>query len=83
MDTKEPTEVIRPSEFLPAVPRNLKRPCDYGLEKAMANLEDQLGTIEAYNRLCCACDKMRAQIDAGNAKEQMAMFRTDPCFAKD
>lgn len=70
-------EIIRPDEFLPRIPAQIKRPCDYGLKMAMDALETQLGTIEAFNRLCAACEKMRAQIDEGNAKEQHPFFRTD------
>lgn len=55
-------------------PARIKRPCDYGLELAVMNLEAQLGTIEAYNRLATAAHALKAQIDAGNAKAQYAMY---------
>lgn len=79
----ELTEIISPEEFLSPVPKTLKRPCDYGLEIAISNLETQLGTIEAYNRLSSACARIRAKIIAGNAEAQNPMFRTDAGFAKD
>lgn len=77
------SEIVRPDEFLPRVPSRIKRPCDYGLELAIGHLETQLGTIEAYNRLCTACEKVRAKIEAGNAEEQNPIFRTDVGHAKD
>lgn len=70
------TEIIRPEEFLPAVPKSIKRPCDYGLDGAIGNLVIQLGTIEAYNRLAAAAQRMRADIDAGKVKEQNPIYRT-------
>lgn len=80
---KDPEIIIRPDEFLPAVPRTIKRPADYTLDLAVDALETQLGTIEAYNRLVQACEAMREKIDAGKAKEQHAMFRTEIGYAKD
>ena len=55
-------------------PRPIMRPCDAGLSLAIMQLEDQLGTVEAYNRLCNAAQAMREQIDAGNAKAQNPIY---------
>jgi hypothetical protein len=55
-------------------PKPIIRPCDYGLLTAIHALETQLGTIEAYNRLVTAAERLRAQIDAGKAKPQNPLF---------
>ncbi len=75
--------IIRPVEFavvgplLPA-PARLMRPCDYGLKMAIANLETQLGTIEAYNRLAEAAAAVRAKIDEGEAVAANPIYATEP-----
>lgn len=56
------------------LPRRIVRPCDFGLLATVRDLETQLGTIEAYNRLVEAATAMRAKIDAGNAKPQNPLF---------
>jgi hypothetical protein len=43
-------------------PRSVVRPCDAGLALAVAHLETQLGTIEAYNRLVQAARALRHKI---------------------
>lgn len=48
-------------------PKHLMRPCDYGLVLAISELEAQLGSVEAYNRLCDAAFCLKAKIDAGHA----------------
>lgn len=57
-------------------PKRLMRPCDWGLKAAINNLETQLGSIEAYNRLAEAAHALKAKIDAGQAKAQNPMFAT-------
>jgi hypothetical protein len=57
-------------------PRRLVRPCDYGLLLAVQNLETQLGTIEAYNRLVQAANVLRNKVERGDAKAQ------NPIYAK-
>lgn len=69
-----PLPTGRPAQL----PKQIVRPCDFGLLMAVRGLEDQLGTIEAYNRLVGAALRLRAQIDAGKAKPQLAMFAVDP-----
>lgn len=59
-------------------PRPIMRPCDYGLLSAISALETQLGTIEAYNRVVAAAERMRAQIEAGNAKPQNPIYAVHP-----
>ena len=59
-------------------PMPIKRPCDYGLDRAISDLETQLGSIEAYNRLCAAADRLRAKIDAGHAKPQNPLYAVSP-----
>lgn len=56
------------------MPRPIVRPCDWGLLGAVNNLETQLGTIEAYNRLATAAHALKAKIDAGQALPQNPMF---------
>lgn len=55
-------------------PKPIVRPCDYGLRSAVFSLEQQLGTIEAYNRLVEAAAVLRACIDAGKAQAQNPIF---------
>lgn len=55
-------------------PRRIMRPCDYGLRRAVNDLETQLGTIEAYNRLAAAAHALKARIDAGDVKAQNPIF---------
>lgn len=55
-------------------PKRIVRPCDYKLWLTVDALETQLGTIEAYNRLVEAAEKMRERIDAGDSKPQHPMF---------
>jgi hypothetical protein len=59
-------------------PKRIMRPCDYGLLLAVDHLETQLGTIEAYNRLCRAAAALQAQIEAGKAKPQNPLFAVHP-----
>lgn len=61
-------------------PKRIMRPCDYGLLAAINDLETQVGSAEAYNRLCDAAHHMKAKIDAGNGKAQNPIFATDPKF---
>ena len=55
-------------------PKRIMRPCDWGLRTAIRDLETQLGTIEAYNRLAEAAHALKAQIDAGDARPQHPLF---------
>lgn len=55
-------------------PTRIVRPCDYGLRSAVFSLEQQLGTIEAYNRLVEAAAVLRTRIDAGKAEAQNPIF---------
>lgn len=73
---EEPTNIVRPTEFLEEAPQHLKRPCDYSLDTAVGNLECQLGTIEAYNRLASMARQLRKKIDAGNAKAPLPHYLT-------
>lgn len=61
-------------------PDPILRPCDHGLRHAVANLEVQLGTVEAYNRLCTAAAELKRRVDAGEAKPQHVRFATDPRY---
>jgi hypothetical protein len=56
------------------LPKRIARPCDWGLVNAMTNLEIQLGTIEAYNRLVWAAEMLKAKIDRGGAQPQNPIF---------
>lgn len=59
----------------PAVlPDAIFRPCDAGLQLATMNLETELGTIEAYNRLVRMARKLKHQIDRGEAKPQSPLY---------
>ena len=65
---------------LPA-PKPIVRPCDHGLTLAVQNLETQLGTIEAYNRLVSSANAMMARILAGDVKPQNPIFAVSPSGA--
>ena len=56
------------------LPKPIVRPCDHGLRLAVMNLETQLGSIEAYNRMAAAAADLKAKIDAGNAVAQNPFF---------
>jgi hypothetical protein len=64
-------------------PKPIRRPCDYALLSAYRQLETQLGTIEAYNRLAAFAANVRAQIDRGEVKAQNPLYATSLGFAKD
>jgi hypothetical protein len=64
-------------------PKPITRPCDYALLSAYRQLETQLGTIEAYNRIVAFAANVRAQIDRGEVKAQNPLYATSPGFAKD
>jgi hypothetical protein len=61
-------------------PKRIMRPCEYGLWNAVKSMETQMGTVEAYNRLCDWAESLKAQIDRGEAKAQHSMWATDPNF---
>jgi hypothetical protein len=54
------------------------RPCDYGLISAIHALETQVGSVEAYNKLCDAAVVLKSKIDAGKAEPQNPLFATNP-----
>lgn len=58
---------------LPA-PKRIVRPCDYGLRASVMDLETQLGTIEAYNRLVEEAARLRKRIESGDVKPQNPTF---------
>jgi len=60
------------------LPKRIRRPADYGLELAIMNLETQLGTIEAYNRLVEWAVHLRKRIDGGDAKAQNPLYAVSP-----
>lgn len=70
---------VKGSSERPA-PRRIIRPCEWGLFNAVRDMETQMGTVEAYNRLCDAAQQLKAKIDAGNAQAQHKMWATDPKF---
>lgn len=59
------------------VPKRIVRPCDYGLLAAVRDMETQVGTTEAYNRLVTAAEALRARIDAGDIRPQNPIFATN------
>lgn len=75
-------ERLKTKENARQAPKRIVRPCEWGLRSAISGMESQLGTIEAYNMLVDYANKMKAQIDAGNAKAQLEYFATDPRSAK-
>lgn len=61
-------------------PKRVIRPCEWGLLNTVRDLEIQMGTVEAYNRLCDAAQKLKDKIDAGDAEQQSRLFATDPAW---
>jgi hypothetical protein len=59
-------------------PRRIVRPCEWGLLGVIRDMETQMGTVEAYNRLCDAAQQLKAKIDRGDAQAQHKLFATDP-----
>ena len=59
-------------------PKKIFRPCDYGLVIAVNGLETQVGTVEAYNRLCDAALMLKNKIDSGNSEKPHEIWLTDP-----
>lgn len=68
--TPWPKAAGRPKEL----PPRIKRPAEHGLWLATRNLEIQLGTIEAYNKLVDAAASLKKKIDAGKAEAQNPLF---------
>lgn len=64
--------VVAPVQFLAVAPAPILRPGDYGLMSAIQNLEIQIGSIEAYNRLVHAATSLRAKIEKGGAVEPVS-----------
>lgn len=56
------------------LPGRINRPCDYDLELTTFNLESQLGTIEAYNRIVAMAERLHEKIKNGKAKPQNPLF---------
>ena len=63
-----------------ALPRRIMRPCDYGLLSAVRACEIQVGTVEAFNRLCEAAAGLKRKIDAGDATAPHDRWLTDPSY---
>lgn len=62
-------KIEHPPEFLAVAPKQILRPADYTLKLAVGSLETQLGTVEAYNRLCAAARGILARIETGETRE--------------
>ncbi len=58
-------------------PQPIVRPCDYGLAVAIDALEVQLGSVEAYNRLVAAAERLRSRVKAGNGRAQNPLYAID------
>ena len=69
---------LKTDESMRPVPKRIIRPCEWGLRSAIADMETQLGSIEAYNMLTDYAAQLKAEIDAGNAKPQNEYFSTHP-----
>lgn len=59
-------------------PKRIIRPCEWQLVGTVQALETQMGSVEAYNRLCEAAQRLKAKIDAGEGHQQAAIWATDP-----
>jgi hypothetical protein len=67
-----------PNETNRKAPNRIVRPCEWQLFSAVNALETQMGSVEAYNRLCDAAEAMKKKIDAGDGRAQHPMWATDP-----
>ena len=61
-------------------PKKIIRPCDYSLLGAVTALEEQVGTVEAYNKICIAATNLKNKIDSGNARQANILFATNPDY---
>lgn len=61
-------------------PKKIIRPCEWGMHNAVRDMETQMGSVEAYNRLCEWASHLKTKIDAGNGVQAHAMWATDPKF---
>jgi hypothetical protein len=59
-------------------PKRIVRPCEFGLIGVVRDMEIQMGTVEAYNKLCDAAHQLKAKIDRGDAQAQNSFYATDP-----
>ena len=64
--------LLFPSKVRQIQPQAISRPCDFGLKLTVIDLETQLGTIEAYNRLVLATLRLKRKIDVGQVLEPVA-----------
>lgn len=62
------------------LPKKIARPCDYGLMGAVRDCETQVGTVEAYNKLCAHAAALKAKIDGGKAEAPHERWLTDPAW---
>lgn len=56
------------------LPKRINRPCDFALSLSVTDLEMQLGTVEAYNRLVEVSERLKARIEKGQAKAQNPIY---------
>lgn len=63
-----------------ALPKRIARPCDYGLMAAVRDCETQVGTVEAFNKLCQHAAALKAKIDDGKAVAPHERWLTDPAW---
>jgi len=71
-------QIPSPKETSREAPKRIKRPCEWGMQGAVRDMETQMGTVEAYNRLCDWAQHLKEKIDRGDAQAQAAMWATDP-----
>ena len=71
-------EKLKAKEQTRPLPRPIVRPCEWGLRRAIMAMEDQVGSIEAYNMLAMYAGELKAKIIEGKAKPQNPYFATDP-----
>lgn len=58
------------------IPRRIVRPCDHGLRMAVIDLETQLGSVEAFNRLIATAERLKNKIDKGDVQAQNPIYAT-------
>ena len=73
--------IVAPPEFAAKLPPQHLMPAEWGLKNTVRDLEIQLGTVEAYNRLVAAAKELKAKMDDGKADAPFAQYAARRCGA--
>lgn len=73
--------IVAPVEFAAKLPPQHLMPAEWGLKKTVRDLEIQLGTVEAYNRLVSAAKELKSKMDDGKAAAPFDQYAARRCGA--